>query len=318
MHTYTVGMMHARRFLAPWPIVLVLAALAGVGCEAEPVDRAPVPVTTAAPTPAVHPLDRVAVVGASVSAGFGAEVAVDTPDRIVHTPIDLADVLDAGIVRDHEPVAGFGNMLFFSAPMRHGPTLLQKALDERPTVLVAVDYLFWFAYGNNGPDGEPFQDDQSRLALLEVGLGLLEGVSCPVILGDLPDMSPAIGFMLGASQVPSADALAQLNERIRDWAAERPNVVLMPVGEMVARIQQDIGVQVGPYESPAGGASELVQYDKLHPTAEGLVVTAQLVAQALVEAGKATDEDFDLHPDAVLERVREHLEKEAVAVPSDV
>lgn len=318
--------MSFRRFI----LTLLVAAIppTAPGCDAEPLEPAPVEVATPAPAAAVpasrpHALDRVVVVGASVSAGFGAEVEIDEGDRWRSVLIDLADVLDAAIVREESTVTGFGNAFFFTAPMPIGRRLMERARAERPTLLVAVDFLFWFAYGVNGPDGEPFEREDDRRALLDEGLAMLDEATCPVLLGDLPDMTPAIGFMLGARQVPSPPSLASLNERLRSWARERPHVVVIPVAETIGRIQRDEAIELGPHRWPAGSAAELVQYDQLHPTTRGLIVTAQLVADVIADSELADAEDFDLDPDRVLERMRRAAARPEGApdeplVPADV
>jgi hypothetical protein len=251
-------------------------------------------------------LKRVALVGASATDGFGAEVRITEQDgHKQYVSVDLADVLDAAIVSDHRQVVGYGSAFFFTSPMRIGPRLLEQALLTDPTLLVAVDFLFWFAYGVNGPDGEPLASDDARMALLEEGLKLLDAVPCPLVLGDLSDMSPAIGIMLSTAQVPSTETLAVLNDRIRAWADQHTDVVVLPVSDLIGRIQQDEAIQIGPHHWPAGNASDLVQYDHLHPTAQGLIATVQLVSDSIINAGWANADDFDLNSQDLLERLQQ-------------
>ena len=57
----------------------------------------------------------------------------------------------------------------------------------RVSLIVAIDFLFWFGYGAG-------KDAEGRMASLEQGLDLLEGLMGPILLGDLPDVRHAKVF----------------------------------------------------------------------------------------------------------------------------
>src|SRR5262245_18578232 len=206
-----------------------LALIVAAGCSGAVLPRASQSTTTSsvdAPAPARDPklLRRVVVVGASVSEGFGNDTK-------------LASVVDAVIERPHEPAEGYASSLFFSSPLTFGPDLLGEALDDDPTLLVAIDYLFWFGYGHLAADGTPIHYEEDRLELLERGLALLEPVRCRLVLGDAPDMSPAIGLMLVPEQVLKPETLTKLNERLRAWARDRTNVIVLPLSAFVTEVR---------------------------------------------------------------------------------
>lgn len=143
--------------------------------------------------PAAGLLARIAVMGSSASNGFGLT-------REVGRPVSLGDVLDQALVAPHELVADATNSMFFMSPENVGEQLLEDTLAARPTLVVAVDYLFWFAYG--------YVQEEQRPALFERGLANLDRVECTLLVGDLPDMSSAIGGgMLLEPQVPKAATL---------------------------------------------------------------------------------------------------------------
>jgi hypothetical protein len=219
----------------------------------------------------------VVVLGASLAAGFG-------------TRLDLARAFEACLVAPHEPVLGLGQPLFFTAPLRFGTDAVEQARDAEPTLVVAIDFLFWFGYGAFDGDGRALERESQRLELLERGLALLEELECPLVLGDFPDMSAAVGRMLTSGQVPQRATLAQLSARVRAWAAERGDAVVLPLAELVRRLGAEEPVRIGRHAFEPG--TRLLQEDRLHPTTVGLLAIAQLVCDELVGLGLAREPDF--------------------------
>jgi len=223
-----------------------------------------------AAAPRRDPLERVVVVGASLSAGFGAE----------HT---FVEALQASLrLHPDRPILGLGDVLFFTSPKAAGSKQVEAALDANPSLVVAIDFLFWFGYGTQGARGAPITEEAQRLELLEVGLGLLEDFECPLVIGDFPDMSAAVGTMLVQAQVPTPSTLPLLSRRVREWAAARPATVVLPLSELVAKLGKGGEVQIGRHTFHAD--TPLLQADHLHPTLAGLVSMAQLACDELVTA----------------------------------
>ncbi|RMH02577.1 MAG: hypothetical protein D6702_08440 [Planctomycetota bacterium] len=200
--------------------------------------------TGAAAPEVVAPWQRLAVLGASASAGFGIEAGGG--------PVDLAELLDLAVLAPHRPPERQATELFFLNPEGWGELLVDRVKERRPTGVVAVDYLFWSVYGVKASEGE-------RLAALERGLERLATLSCPIVLAEIPDMSAAVGGMLSRRQVPAPETLALANARLRSWAARRPNTVLLAL-------------------DPALLAEPALQKDHLHPTLLGL---AEIAVRAL-------------------------------------
>jgi len=244
-----------------------------------------------------HPLQRVCVLGASVTHGLDFNTG-------------LAEVLEATIVRDHDPVCSNANLLFFSDPLGKAREQLAFAKEKRATLIVGVDFLFWFAYGSRNARDERIEDDSERLAKLDQGLALLADVKVPLVLGDFPDMSDAIGGQLHRLQVPQPATLKQLNERLRAWAAERENVVLIPLAASIDLIRADQAVTLGRQAWPAGSADLLLSDDRLHPTLEGMVAITNAVADALVAADLCAEDDVLLELEPVFERLGEPVPEE--------
>ncbi len=206
-------------------------------------------------------LKRIAVVGASVSGGFGLEAEVG--GRVV-----LADALDAAVSGEHAPVVSAAERLFFIDPSMLAEKSVSRVLKARPTLVVAVDFLFWFGYGTVAREAD-------RLTRLEEGLAYLERFSCPCVVGDIPDMSAAIGTMLAARQVPKKETLRRLNDRIRQWAKKRKDAATLSLSAFMETLRAGKTVRLGAY---AGTREVLLQQDQLHTTLEG---TAYLAAVAL-------------------------------------
>ncbi len=170
---------------------------------------------------------RIAVIGASASAGFGTELEAGRA-------VLLAEVVDEALAAPHEAPRSFASEMFFLAPETWGPQQVAEAAAYQPTAVLAVDYLFWFLYG-------AAPDEEARLARLEDGLASLAPLRGPLVLGGIPDMSAAVGTMLVRSQVPAPATLARADARLREWTAARPGTVVLrfdPVAD-AARVQDD-------------------------------------------------------------------------------
>lgn len=227
----------------------------------------------ASPAPAQP---RVVILGASVSAGFrdgplfGGESGSDT--------VPLQQALGPRFEAAGAQVSSFAEMLMFNDPLGSGARQIKRALRAEPDLLVGVDFLFWYGYGPvpRTADAEPF-----RLGRLEQGLQLLGEFRCPILVGDLPDMTGAAPRMLAPSWIPTAEVLQRMNQRIAAWAAERDHVAVFPLSAEV-RIMKEQGVllQLGDQQiaTPPGA---LLQGDRLHATRLGMAHLAAQLDRAL-------------------------------------
>ncbi|MFH0944662.1 MAG: hypothetical protein V2A76_05640 [Planctomycetota bacterium] len=256
--------------------------------------------------PASHPaLERVAVIGASVTDGFL------LPNE-VHAMVTVADVIQASCVDPIEPPFRMSSMLFFRNPVEYGTRYARAAQEADPTLLIAVDFLFWFGYGFT-------MDEASRLQQLEAGLALLEPFECPVVVGDFPNMIVAaregVGIhgapMISEWQVPSEETLAQLNRRLKEWANERPHVHVVPMSDFLEKIRSGRQVEVHGNEWPENSQATLVDKDLLHTTFEGTVGLTLLALDTLV-AGEPDLEETLFHwdKDVIKQRVLDARKEE--------
>lgn len=233
------------------------------------------------------PLRRVAVTGASVTAGFGLTTPPIEGDLGAY-PINMKHIVEGMISIPHEEVAYFGKLAFFARPDANGEVLVDQLVAYDPTLVVAIDFLFWYAYGSTKVAADV---GQYRRDTFERGLTLLEKIDAPIILGDLPDMHKSVGGMLSARQIPTVETIDTLNIRLREWAEDKPNVMLVDSHRIVKNLMNDSRIQVFDHTWPAGSQSQLLQPDMLHPTFEGTVGMCMLIAEALQGAGLYTDLD---------------------------
>ena len=242
-------------------------------------------------------LERVAVLGASVTHGQGA--------KLEDWDLKFSDVLRATLKDPEVQITNHSDLFFFARPTKTGPSLLSQALATDPTLIVAVDFLFWFGYGTTGPEGGSLKSEDERLDLLEVGLELLDEIETPLVLGDFPDMSSAVGRMLQKSQVPEPETLEALNARLFDWSLDRDNVLLVALSDVVTDMRSKSGFSIGKEKWPAGSNRRLMQNDELHPTLDGLVVLARYITQELAaENENISGEAFRNRAPLILEELR--------------
>jgi hypothetical protein len=217
------------------------------------------------------PWERIVMIGASASAGFTASEPLGGPS----TPqFRLSRYVDAALLVPHEPLQNLANTFFFLQPELMGRQQIEKTLQAKPTLVLGVDFLFWFCYGEGATD-------QERLQRFEKGLTLLEPVRCPLILGDIPDASAAANGMLRPDQIPSTNAMAAANRRLNEWATSRTNVAVLRLSEFMRAVQANQAVTIRNNTLPEGKTRMLLQSDKLHSSPPGCAVIALAALDAL-------------------------------------
>jgi hypothetical protein len=270
---------------------LIGAGLLGLVTLSQPV-AAQAPIAPTAPAVSETPqaatrqlLDAVVFVGASATAGFG--VIVTDPDGQKRSlPLPLSAGF-AGAVSNLKPEAtprNFGSSLFFLSPIITGSAQIDRALELKPTLVVGVDFLFWYGYGDDNGKGGKLDAESERLDKLALGFSQLERIdpSVPIVVGDLPDMSAAVGKMLSRRQMPELKTLEAMNAKLKEWAATRPNVILFPLSELVNKLKTGETITIASMEFKREGG-RLLQSDELHPTARGSIAMSLRVAELLRE-----------------------------------
>ncbi len=246
------------------------------------------------------PLARIAVVGASASAGFLCMYA-DDPRPVSFDRAIGALLADPGA----SSITLHATPMFFTQSHAIGPALLDRALAEEPTLLIALDYLFWFAYGDVNAHGGFLAHEHERDALFELGLAQLARFDGPMVVGDIPDMRPAVGLMLARRQVPEPETLDRLNARLRAWASERPHVVVVPLHDMVEQIRSGKGLRLGGHAWSPEQAATFVLPDRLHPSPAGQIASATIVCELLAREVEGIEPaDFETDADEAERRLK--------------
>ena len=263
-------------------VALVTGLLAVPATMPASVARAAVPGLDAAGLYA-----RVHFIGASASAGFGVKPPLprDNPQRL--EPMSLARIATlarAGAGQVDGDATGF----FFANPVPVGTQQVDALLSAqaRPSIVFADDYLFWFTYGALGADRKAIKEEDARLKLLDKGLAQLDRVveaGIPLVVGDVPDMSAAVGRMLSPSQMPKPATLAAANERIRAWAREKALVAVLPLSRLIEELRSGTPFQAGRRTWSEEADGPLIQRDQLHPTFAGSVALIARGEQAANE-----------------------------------
>jgi hypothetical protein len=208
---------------------------------------------------------RVVVIGASASSGF----VLSEPFGGTNTDqCRLSRYLDAAIIAPHAPLKNYATAALFLSPEALATQEVEAATNQRPTLVIAVDFLFWFCYG-------PGQTDADRAQRFETGLKLLERIPCPLVVGDIPDASRATNSgIISPAQVPSEPARVAANQRLRDWAKHRRDVTLVPLDQFMKCVEANQAIEKRHVKVPAGRTHGLLQNDRLHPTPQGAALLA--------------------------------------------
>ncbi|MBL9079145.1 MAG: hypothetical protein JNL08_16705 [Planctomycetes bacterium] len=220
---------------------------------------------------------RVHVIGASVSGGFrdGPTTGAAEPgDSVTMQQLLRPWAGEHATVTTHNTVA---MTMLFMDPLGTGKEQIDGVAKARPDVVVAIDFLFWFAYGHVDLADEA----AARQAQFAKGLELLGTLTMPVVVGDLPDMTGAERRMLKPKQIPSAEVLKALNAELAKFVQAHPNVHLVPLAETVRQMRTEgakLPLQDGVLQTAPGA---LQQADKLHANRLGMALLGLRLQDAL-------------------------------------
>jgi hypothetical protein len=254
----------------------------------------PFAVRASEPTNLTHsPWNKIVVIGASASGGF---VLSEPFGGTNTTRCKLNYYLDAAVTAPHAPVKNFATALLFLSPDALAAQEIEAATNSRPTLVVGVDFLFWFCYGD-GPT------DADRARHFEAGLKLLERIPCPLVVGDIPDASSATNTgIISVAQVPSETARRAANARLKQWAAAHPQVTVVPLAEFMRAVKANAAIKLHNGKLPAGKTRALLQADGLHPNPRGAAVLSLGILDALTKSQKRFSAAVDWNPDEVFKR----------------
>lgn len=288
----------------PSLLVVLFSFSLGCGLAAQP-STPPAPTTQA-----TAPL-RLGVLGASVSDGFGCRLSETRTDGVYEATFRMATMLQ--LVCGDRPlqIEDRADGRMFLGVKRVGGDAAAAVQKAEPHAVVALDYLFWYCYGLHGTKDDKEQAEVARLAKFEQGLAELAKFEVPVVVGDIPDMSRAVGKMLVASQMPPLASIAAANARLHAWAKDRPNVRVVPLSKLIQQLHDEKVVEVAGKRFAATNEQPLLQRDELHATPAGLAAIACVLVDELAQAKPEFGLPRGVDPAAVIQRAKALLVKQA-------
>jgi hypothetical protein len=260
---------------------------------------------------------RVAVIGASASAGFGCTYRLTKDDGEYMRSFRLIDMVQCACDELELKTLDTSSGFFFFSPVKNGAAAAKRASEFNPECVVALDFLFWYCYGEDGPTGEALKSESERLDKFELGLKELGVFTVPVLVGDIPNMQRAVGKMLSESQMPSADTLAKANARLAEWAKDRANVRVLPLAAMQDSLMTTNSLEINGRKLVGTEDAPLLQRDQLHPAPHGMAGLACAVADAIKENAAEKAGDCTADPKATLERAQATLRKVVRPAPKE-
>ncbi len=271
--------------------VVVLLALFGIALPVwaqAPAVQAPTSIVRAEG----HPLSRVAFIGASVSAGFG-----NAQELKVGRSIKLGGFFQQMLGADlgSSQIYDYGSSQLFVDPLGLGKQQVEEASKQKPTLVIGIDYLFWYAFGY------PRIGNPRRMEGLRMGLKRLDEFDCHLIVGDLPNVDHALrgksplrgGYpILRPGQIPSEVERLAMNKLIHEWASKKSNVKVFPLADLMKQM-------VGGKEMTLRGNTwkvekldQILQSDLLHPKVRGFVWVSMHVAESTLQLPGVQSSDF--------------------------
>ena len=259
--------------LASLQIGLVVATLLG-GTPLQEAPSAPLSQST----PHADEIQRVAIIGASASAGFGVVVEQAEPgkDQYAKTMMNMQDLFMAADDPADMVYLDLASHLFFSRPRSFARSTVDRLLAWQPDVVFGVDFLFWFVFGT--------MPEEKRMESLEVGLGMLDQLASqgiPMVIGEVPDLEGTDSFVISSRQIPARKTVVEANKRINEWANQRKSVAVVPLQSLTDQLSAGEEIVIGPYHwKPREEGIKMVASDKLHPTFDGMICLAQAIEVA--------------------------------------
>lgn len=269
-------------------ITLVMTIGAGLsGIQTTAVQETPPP-----------PLKTIAVIGASASAGWGAMLPSTPTHRAA--AINLGDVIECSMLTE-ETVHSWATASFFTNPDHFGTRQVDAAIGADASLVIALDYLFWYAYGAIAWTSTTPPTMDQRKAALDRGLDQLQRFDVPVFVGNLPNMSGAAGRILSEAQIPDEATLEVLNRTIESWAGDRDNVHIFDLSATVETLAAGVPFELEDHRYGDEDGPPLILPDQLHPTGEGLVAIVRGITATIAETmSEVTTSDVETGHDAIV------------------
>lgn len=225
--------------------------------------------------------EKPVIIGASLSDGFYLrDMGIPFVSRRSKR-LSLDNHFKAVLTMKHGPILNLGSNWTCLAAEPTGKFQVIKAREAKPTVVFAIDYLFWYLSADPKHRGRGFRD-LTRLEFFEKGLAHLATLECPVLVGNVPDAKESVGKILSKKQYPGIETITKANARLVEWQKDHPNVVLMDLHGFHQLAVKNEEMVVAGQIIPAGQTRELyLQWDQIHPTPAGATAIAKVALETL-------------------------------------
>ena len=219
--------------------------------------------------------ERSVIIGASVSDGFHHTEPLGGPmSDSLALDVSLKKLLQNPKIQ----ITNLSNRLCFLTPLIISHKQIFDAKRKHPSVIIAVDQLFWHLYGR-------FSSNEDRLKTFQNALDNLSPLESPLIIGNIPDASEAVRIMLSASQVPNLETINKANQILNEWVKKRiknkKQTVIIDLAEFMKLCAANKEIKLNNITYPAGITRDFLQADRLHPTPAGISAISYAVMDAM-------------------------------------
>ncbi|MFT7616753.1 MAG: hypothetical protein ACI97A_000382 [Planctomycetota bacterium] len=226
---------------------------------------------------------KIGVIGASVSAGFGSDYTLsEAIAAAVKVPVKTFDTADN---------------FFFANYETSSPKRIAKLKRNEVDVIVALDYLFWFASGKKTLD--------ERKTMVSNAIGFLKDVKVPVLVGTIPEMRNVSQFMLRKDRIIPPAEVKILNKHLNELVAKQKNLHLLPLANWIDCLNNATIVPGMEHVSDEDlKKSDIFLADGLHLNRKGLVFGAAMIVKQLKDMKVVLNDENATHKvDKILERL---------------
>ncbi|MGJ8656338.1 MAG: hypothetical protein ACSHX6_07800 [Akkermansiaceae bacterium] len=229
-------------------------------------------------------LARPVIIGASVSDGYDHTEKLGGPKS---DALALDHYLQKCLQTPAANFANFSNRFCFIHPLGISHKQVSDALKAKPSVIIAVDQLFWQLYGN-------FSSSEQRLITFQAALEKLDPITCPLVIGNIPDASHSLNKMLAASQIPNLETVEKANQLLTSWVKKRKQTAIIDLASFMKLSVSNKEIKLKHITYPAGTTKQFLQTDMLHPTEVGATAISYAVIESLQTISELKDTNLKL------------------------
>ena len=219
---------------------------------------------------------RPVIIGASVSDGYHHTETIGGPkSEALALDLYLQKLLESPETK----IINLSNRLCFFSPLVIAHKQIFDAQKNEPSIVIAIDQLFWHLYGR-------YDNKEERLKTFQNALDNLSAIDCPLIIGNIPDASESIRKMLSVKQVPKIETINKANQILSKWVEKRiqnkQRTAIVDLSSFMKLCVANEEIKLSNVIYPAGTTRDFLQRDRLHPTPLGISAISRAVMDAVM------------------------------------